>query len=89
MADGNMSSMTLHPTNTPPEIPKISRKLRGTHSPILLELYYSSSDRFRILGFFLYIYSNYCPISTSFLHFIFMFQISGDNSGDPSESSEF
>jgi hypothetical protein len=33
VADGNMSSMTqcLHPTNTPPEIPKISRKLRGTH----------------------------------------------------------
>ncbi|XP_054166787.1 calcium-activated potassium channel slowpoke-like isoform X2 [Oppia nitens] len=28
MADGNMSTLSLHPTNTPPEIPKISRKLR-------------------------------------------------------------
>ncbi|CAG2104255.1 unnamed protein product [Medioppia subpectinata] len=32
MADGNMSSLSLHPTNTPPEIPKISRKLRGDNS---------------------------------------------------------
>ncbi|CAG2161085.1 unnamed protein product [Oppiella nova] len=43
MADGNMSTLSLHPTNTPPEIPKISRKLRD-FVPILDFLGDNSGD---------------------------------------------